>query len=34
MIASIHGQPMAHEKVLKTNAVEFVKEAMTLSKDL
>eukprot|EP00347_Sterkiella_histriomuscorum_P023636 403333912 len=34
MIASIHAQPQAHEKVLKTNAVEFIKEAMTLSKDL
>ena len=34
MIASVHSQPDAHEKILKTNSVELVKEAMTLSKDL
>jgi hypothetical protein len=34
MIASIHSHPLAHEKILKTKAVEIVKEALTLSKDL
>jgi hypothetical protein len=34
MIASIHLSSNAYEKILKTNAVEFVKEALTLSKDL
>ena len=34
MIASIHISSNAHEKILKTNAVEFVRDALTLSKDL
>mmetsp|Transcript_20954 Transcript_20954/g.32477 ORF Transcript_20954/g.32477 Transcript_20954/m.32477 type:complete len:118 (-) Transcript_20954:2169-2522(-) len=34
MITQIHTMPEAYEKVLKTNAIEFVKDALTLSKDL
>ena len=34
MIASMHSQPQAHEKILRTGAVDLVKEAMTLSKEL
>ena len=33
-ITQIHSMPEAHEKILKTNAIEFVKDALTLSKDL
>jgi hypothetical protein len=34
MISTIHTMPGAVEKLLKINAVHFVKEALTLSKDL
>jgi hypothetical protein len=34
MISTIHTMPGAAEKLLKINAVHFVKEALTLSKDL
>ena len=34
MITAIHLMPDANEKILATNAIEFVKDALTLSKDL
>lgn len=34
MITQIHMMPEAYERVLKTNSIEFVKDALTLSKDL
>jgi hypothetical protein len=34
MITQIHSLPQAYEKIIKTNAIEFVKDAMTLTKDL
>jgi hypothetical protein len=34
MITQIHTLPEAHEKILKIKSIDFVKDAMTLSKDL
>ena len=34
MIASIHIQDDADKKILETNAVDFVKQALILNKDL
>jgi len=34
MIAAIHLMPDAHQQILGTNAVEFLKDALTLNKDL
>jgi len=34
MITQIHSLPGAYERIVKTNSIEFVKDALTLSKDL
>ena len=34
MITQIHGLPDASDIVTKTNSIEFVKDALALSKDL
>ena len=34
MITQIHNLPDAAERIKKTNAIEFIKDALTLSKDL
>ena len=34
MISQIHSMPDAYERVMRTESIDFVKDALTLSKDL